>query len=406
LNRSTIFGIKIDFEKSIGSYLFDKVSNRKFLDFFGMFATLVLGYNHQIFTSRSFKEELLRVSNVKITNCEILADESTEFHQEFSNYVSNGNFEYFHYCCTGALAIEAAIKTAIDYKQTLAPKVISFNESFHGINGYGGFVTSRFNPVKKRLDGFPGAFWPQVENPVITYENGIPQDNSDKISMVLRNIEQIIKRETPNIVAILVEPIQCTAGDQYFAPEFFLNLRDLADEYDIPLIFDEIQTGFGGTGKIWYFDYLEIEPDILTFGKKTQLSGIMVKKKYSNIFSTPIRLEVTWDADLIDMIRCKYIVRTYQKENILNNVNIMGKVLLDELKSLEHLRNIRGTGLLIAFDFDSNEERDQFCKGLYNGGLICNPTREKTIRFRPPLNITLDEVHHAIEIIKKVDSSL
>ena len=407
MNRSSIFHIKIDFDKSSGSYLFDKVSNRKYLDFFGMYSSIPLGYNHPIFLSQAFREELLRVATVKISNCEMLADESAEFNREFSSYVGKGKFEYFHYCCTGAMAIEAAIKTAMDYKKSQQPKVISFKENFHGIYGYGGWVTSRSGPSGKRLEGYPRPFWPQFDNPVITYdEMGKPQKNLDKVNEVLTNIEQILKREAADIAAILVEPIQCTYGEQYFAPEFFQGVRTLADQYDVPLIFDEIQTGFGGSGKVWYFEHLDIEPDIVTFGKKAQLSGIMAKRKFANIFDIPNRLEATWDADLVDMVRCKYILRTYQKDGILDNVNKMGKLLVEGLAGMKQLENTRGTGLLIAFDFDSKEKRDKFFNGLRSEGLICNPTLDQTMRFRPNLNVSSDEINHALEIIRRVDNSL
>ena len=105
-----------------------------------------------------------------------------------------------------------------------------------------------------------------------------------------------------------------------FTDEFFEGIRRISSNYNIPLIFDEVQTGFGATGKKWYFENLNIVPDILVFGKKTQLSGIMVNKNFGNIFEKPIRLEVTWDADLIDMVRCKYVIRAYKKYNILKNV--------------------------------------------------------------------------------------
>lgn len=406
MNRSSIFGIKIDFEKSHGSYLFDKVTNREYLDFFSMYSSVPLGYNHPVFLSQAFREEVLRIVTVKIANCEMLADESTEFNHEFSSYVGKGKFEYFHYCYTGAMAVEAAIKTAIDYKKAQQPKVISFKENFHGIYGYGGWVTTRTDPSNRRLEGFPRFFWPQMDNPVITYEKGKPQKNLDKVNEVLGGIEQILEKEAADIAAILVEPIQCTHGERYFAPEFFRGVRALADQYDVPLIFDEIQTGFGSSGKVWYFEHLDIEPDIVTFGKKAQLSGIMVKRKFANIFDTPNRLEATWDAGLIDMVRCKYILRTYQKDDILDNVNKMGKLLLDGLAGMKQLENTRGTGLLIAFDFDSKEQRDKFFNGLRSEGLICNPTLDQTIRFRPNLNVSSDEVNHALEIIRRVANSL
>lgn len=405
MNRSSQFGIKIDFEKSKGSYIYDKVTQRPYLDFFGMYATLTLGYNHPIFLSDEFQDELRRVSYVKITNCEILADESAEFDKKFREYSSKGIFSHFHYCCTGALAIEAAIKTAIDYKGIKNPRIISFKGSFHGINSYGGIVTHRFHPVNRRLDGFPGNYWEPFDNPVITYHKNKPIINENKVKQVLNQIEQTIINNK-NVVCILVEPIQCTYGDAYFPHSFFDGLKTLADYNDIPLIFDEIQVGFGGTGKLWYFDHLEIEPDIVAFGKKTQLSGIMVNEKFAKIFETSIRLEVTWDGDIIDMVRCKYIIKAYQDDDILENVKKMGIMLKDGLAKLGNLKNLRHCGLLFAFDFESKDKRDAFVKSVYNDRMICNPTRDLSIRLRPPLSVNEQEIAHAIDIITKGNNSL
>lgn len=398
MNRSSIFSIKIDFEKSKGSYLFDKNSGKAYLDFFGQYATLALGYNHAIFKSEEYQSEVKRVSHQKIPNCEILTDESAEFDEVFRNYTSAGVFTHYHYCCTGALSIEAAIKAAIDYKDIFNPRVISFKGSFHGINSYGGIVSDRFEPVNQRLNGFPGFCWEPLDNPIIEYENCEAVIDEEKVNNVLQQIENIILQEM-NVCCVLVEPLQCTFGDRYFPDSFFTGLRKLTELYDIPLIFDEIQVGFCGTGKIWYFQHLPIVPDILAFGKKTQLSGIMVKEKFAKIFEKSIRLEVTWDADLMDMVRCKYVIKAYKKYNVLENVRKMSERLVSGLKEIGGLLNIRNAGLLVAFDFVEKTKRDEFMKALVNNNMICNPTRDHTIRLRPNLCVTSAEVDHALKTI-------
>ena len=400
MNRSSIFQRKIDFDKSHGSYLVDKDSQKEYLDFFGQYSTLALGYNHKIFSSREYLEDIKRVAHQKITNCEILSDESSEFDKMFRKYTSNRYFTHYHYSCTGALAIEAAIKTAMDYKGGGHHSVITFKGSFHGINSYGGFLTCRFEPVKNRLKGFPKIMEKPFNNPVIEYKNGKSVVNFEFVSEVLNNIEDRIKLDN-NVCAILVEPIQCTYGDFYFPKEFFTGIREIASRYDIPLIFDEIQIGFGGTGKIWYHEHLPITPDILVFGKKTQLSGIAVQKKFSKIFDNSIRLEVTWDSDIIDMIRCKYIIKAYKKFDVLNNVNSKAELLSKKLSSVSKIHNVRNSGLLFAFDFPDNRARNLFVKNLVKNQMLCNPTRELTVRLRPNLFVTKNEIDHAVSIIQE-----
>ena len=379
--RSSKFDIKVDFSKSHDSYLFDKNTNRELLDFFGMYASLPLGYNHPIFKSDEFIEEYLRVSSFKINNCEFTSDETLEFDRTFKSYAGVGLFEHFHYSCTGALAVEAAIKTCIDYKRHTSPLILSFDNSFHGINSYGGFVTSRFPGADARLDGYPSVF-------------------SRKIACDLNKVEE--EMQTGKITCVLVEPIQCSAGDIHHDRQFFNGLRTLCNVYDVPLVFDEIQIGFGGTGKLWYFQHLDLTPDIVVFGKKTQLSGIMAREKYGEIFNpkNSIRLEVTWDGDVADMVRCKYVMKAYQEYNILDNVNKQASSLIKGLSSMESIFNLRNCGLIIGFDLPDTKKRDILVKQLYKNGLICNKTGVKSIRLRPNLNLNDEETDRALEILK------
>ncbi len=401
MNRKSRYNIRIDFEKSHNSFIFDKNSNKDILDFFGQYATLSLGYSHPIYENKAFHDDIKRISHQKIVNNEIASDEAISFDKEFKSFTSMDKFHYYHYACTGALAIEAAIKTALDYKNNKYKKIISFKGSFHGINGYGGLVTDRFEPVNQRLDGFLGSNWKRYYNPtVLTSSRNGNQNTIKKVHEVLREIKNDIISEG-DIGGILIEPIQCTYGDHYFTDDFFEGIREIATEHDIPLIFDEVQTGFGATGKTWYFENLNIVPDILVFGKKTQLSGIMVNKNFGNIFNKPIRLEVTWDADLIDMVRCKYVIKAYKEYKILQNVIDRSNQLIKGLKKIENIQNIRNAGLLVAFDFQNNSLRDKFVDELFKNNMIVNPTKDKSIRLRPPLSVNTNEIDTAIDRLEQ-----
>ena len=129
----TIFDITIDFEKSHGSFLFDKKTNSEYLDFFSVFSSLPLGYNHSIF-DRSFEKTISIIAKIRMGNNLFSSDELIEFKNHFREYVFS---DYMHFTCTGALAVEAAIKCAMEYKKTTKPMVLGRKKSFHGINSWG-----------------------------------------------------------------------------------------------------------------------------------------------------------------------------------------------------------------------------------------------------------------------------
>ena len=398
MHRSSMFGIKVDLAKSKGSYLYDLNRQEFVLDLFTMFSALPLGYNHPIFDDEAFKHEIMQAASVKVTNCEMATPTGDQFAAEFAGHPSMASFKWFHFSCTGALAIEAAIKTAIDYKRPRKPRVITFKESFHGINSYGGFLTDRFGSVTDRLEDMPGSYWGEpLDNPVVRYRDGEPVTDAVLTERILEQVAEIFRTDKENVTAVLVEPIQCTAGDQFFDLNFLSGLRQLCWKFDVPLIFDEVQTGFGGTGTMWYFEQCGFTPDIVAFGKKSQTSGIMVQERFGKIFERPVRLEVTWDGDVIDMIRCRYVLRAYSRYNILENVRSNGRYITERLKSMPKLRNLRHAGLLIAFDFEDSATRNEYVLQLRAQTTIVNSTQRATVRWRPHLAFTREDADVALD---------
>jgi L-lysine 6-transaminase len=382
--RGSIFNIKIDFEKSKGSYIYDKNSKKQYLDFFGMYASLPLGYNHKCLTSKQFNDEILRCAHTKVTNCEFVSSETEEFDKEFSEYCGKDIFSNFHYCSTGALAVEAAIKTCLHYKNYHTPNILSFKNSFHGVNSYGGFITDRFFSSSPRLKGFPEMF-------------------STKCNYDLGQVEASLANKDKPVTCVMVEPIQCTAGDIHHTNDFFNKIRFLCDKYDAPLVFDEIQIGFGTTGKLWYFEHLDIIPDIVLFGKKSQVSGLMVIEKLAGIYDKKNvnRLEVTWNSDTLDMIRSKHIIRAFKECGILDNVVERGKQIKSLLSEIEGIQGLRSKGLIIGFDLKDTPTRDKFMKVLYSKGMICNSTGQRSIRLRPNLSLSSEDANLGCELIKQ-----
>lgn len=392
MHRKSNFGIRVNFEKSYESYVFDKNTNSYFLDFFGNYSSQPLGWNHPVFSSGDFKNEMLRVMNHKISLNEYITDEGEEFLRLFEKRFPNKNWKS-HFCCTGSLAVEAAIKTAFEYKRNRNGKVLTIVDDFHGIYGYSSSLST-----SSRIGILPYSDWIlKIDSPAIQYNTPNEELNEYLLQRYISEIEEYKRKYSTEITALLIEPIQCTNGDRYFSNEFFKINREFCDTNDVVLIHDEVQTGFGGTGKFWYSDY-HAQPDIIVFGKKAQTAGILVSDKFQEIFKYPESLEVTFDGDLLDMIRCKYILRTYDTDDILYNVRTQGDNLYNELKRIEEIKNVRHAGLLVAFDVNN---RDKLYKQFVKNKLLTLKGGIDTIRLRPSLNVKTFELNDSIIKIKK-----
>ena len=236
------------------------------------------------------------------------------------------------------------------------------------------------------------------KNHIILDGKNYPEN--DWMNLSIEEIKKyIFVKGSKNIVAVVVEPIQCTSGDIYLDTEELLELRNLCRAQNICFIVDEIQTGFGVTGKMWYSDHIGLDPDVLVFGKKAQICGVVAKEKYNECMTTPLRkLDVTFDGELIDAVRATYVLLAYEKYDLLNQVQINSKRFSSILK--DKVLNYRSLGHLIAFDFESTEKRDSFAQLCYERHLLCNKSVDKTIRLRPNLAVTAEEIDHFENIVK------
>jgi len=374
LNR-TVFDITIDFQKSHGSYLYDKKTNQYFLDVFSMFSSLPIGYNHEIFDDE-FDNRIRHISHLKMCNNLFNSTELDSFCNYFSEITAQ---PHFHFASTGALAVESALKCAFEYKKNNNSLVVGTTNSFHGINSWGFITDKNISSVKNRVINYPRNNWKNIN---------------------IEKIVNFINDNSKNIVACIIEPIQCTAGDIYLDVKLLKEIESVCKEKDICLIVDEVQTGMGVTGDYWYSDKINIEPDILVFGKKSQISGIAVNQKYSEAILSPYRkLEVTFDGDLIDACRGEYVLRAIKKFSLLENVNKNSKILRNELG--DKFLNYRSEGHLIAFDLKNSQKRDLFVTKAYENNLLVNPTSDRSIRLRPNLAFSDNELDDFIDRIKK-----
>ena len=405
-----------DLKNSHGIYLVDEKTGDSYIDFFTFFASSPLGLNHPKLLNA--KDELTAVAVNKPSNSDIFTTYMAEFVDTFGSIAKPDYMKYLFFISGGTLAVENGLKVAFDwkvqknfakgYKEEKGQQVIHFKQAFHGRSGY---TLSLTNTEPNKIKYFPRFNWPRITNPKITFPLDLHLD--EVIKSEQKTVDEIytaIKNNPDDIAVIIIEPIQGEGGDNFFRKEFFEKLREIADENEILLMFDEVQTGFGLTGKFWAAEH-HVKPDIIAFGKKAQICGITVSDRIDDIdehcFRKPSRINSTWGGNLVDMVRSKHILRTMEEENLVENSRVVGEHLLSQLKEIQKdfpntVSNARGLGLMCSFDLPSTETRNMFKENCLREKLIILGCGEKSIRFRPPLNITKDEIDEGLNIIRKV----
>ncbi len=412
------FSIVLDLKRSHGSRIVDETSGDEYLDLFTFFASSALGMNHEKLNTDEVKNELTLAAINKPSNSDIYTTLMADFVDTFAKIAKPDFMKYLFFVSGGALAVENALKVAFDWKvqknflkgikEEKGHQVIHFKEAFHGRTGY---TMSLTNTDPNKVKYFPKFDWPRITNPKITFPL---TENLEKVieleKTAIEEINNAIKNNPDDIAAIIIEPIQGEGGDNFFRKEFFMQLREIADKNEILLVLDEVQTGFCLTGKFWASEYF-VKPDIIAFGKKAQVCGIMVSDRIDDVkehcFRKSSRINSTWGGNLTDMVRSKHIMRIIQEENLVNNSFEMGEYLLNELFNIQKeypslISNVRGLGLMCSFDLPDGEVRNKFASECFKNKLIILGCGKKSIRFRPALNITQSDLDEGLQIIRNV----
>ena len=403
----------VDLEQSSGVRIHDASTGEDYLDFFGGFSTSALGFNHKRLLDPEFLAELMPAALNKITNSDLYTESLARFVSAFATTLPEALQHHLFFIEGGALAVENTLKTAFDWKRRMnlaagrsaaGSQILHFRDAFHGRSGYTLSLTNT-DPVK--IEHFPKFAWPRVSNPALRF----PLDERS-LAAVRRAEEQSlaeIKRalaENPHdVAAILIEPIQAEGGDHHFRAEFLRALRQIADESEVLLIFDEVQTGFGTTGRWWCFEHFGVVPDLIAFGKKTQVCGIAATRRIDaveSVFKVPSRINSTWGGNLVDMVRCRRIIEVVVAENLLDSVTRVGARLVAGLERLtgrlpELVSNARGRGFFLAFDLPDAATRDRALRALHREHLLALPTGRCGIRFRPPLVLSQTEADEGLD---------
>lgn len=408
----------VDLEKSHGSWFVDQRDGKQYLDLFSMFASMPIGYNHPHVIEHA--DELRKAAINKPTNSDIYSVQMAEFVDTMNKIAQPEYLPYAFYVSGGALGVENALKASFDWKVRknissgngeLGSQVIHFKGCFHGRTGYTLSLTNSHDPRKTMY--FPQFKWPRITAPSIKFPL-----NDDSIKSVeglerkaISEIKQTILDNPNDIAALIIEPIQGEGGDNHFRAEFMKELRTICNENDIMFIYDEVQTGIGLTGKMWAHQHFgeDARPDMICFGKKTQVCGFFSSKRIDevehNVFHESARLNSTWGGNLVDMVRFKLYLEVIKNENLVKQVEVNGKYLQEKLIKVQNdfsdvISNVRGKGLFCAFDLESGEKRDKLRGLIEEEGAIMLGCGAHTIRFRPPLNISKDEIDKGIKIIR------
>ena len=411
----------IDLKKSHGSWLVDARNGREYLDLFSMFASMPIGYNHPYMMEN--KDRLTHAALNKVTNSDVYSTEMSEFVETVARIAQPDYLPYAFYVEGGTLAVENALKVSFDWKvrKNLAAgkgakggKVLHFKDCFHGRSGYTMSLTDSPDPRKTLY--FPKFDWPRVLNPKITF----PLDEAAVAEAEIQSITEIkaaIHANPDDIAALIIEPIQGEGGDNHFREDFFRALRTICDENEILFIYDEVQTGIGLTGKMWAHQHYseDCRPDIISFGKKTQICGIFVSDRVddveNNVFHESSRLNSTFGGNIADMVRFTLYLEVIEKEGLVQIAAENGEYVLDKLQALQKkygdvVSNSRGKGHFCAFDLPNGDILDNLLSLIADEGALMLGCGTHSIRFRPHLNISQDEIDTGFEMIERAIQKL
>ena len=411
------YPIVLDLERSHGAWAVDALSGAEYLDFASFYGSNPLGYAHPGMLEPEIQARLARAATLKVGNPDFYTEYFAEFVDTLSRTAAPPELPHYFFVEGGALAVENGMKAAFDWKvrKNLAAgrpargnQILHFEQAFHGRAGYTLSVTNT-DPTKTLH--FPKFDWPRIPAPRVRFPIAahLPEVvDSERASLAA--VRRAFDERAHDIAAILIEPIQCEGGDNHFRPEFLAGLRQIADEREALLIFDEVQTGVGLTGAWWAFQKLGVTPDVVCFAKKMQVGGILVSKRIDevdSVFAVPSRISSTWGGSLVDMVRATRILEIIEEQGLLENTSLRGAELRLGLEALctrfPQLTNARGLGGLCAIDLPSAELRNQLLKRCFADRLIVLACGQRSLRFRPFLSADAASV---AECLARLESAL
>jgi L-lysine 6-transaminase len=427
LSRSVLddgFKLVYDTRASHGSWLVDERSGQEYLDLYTFFASSPLGSNPPgLADDPEFMAVLAQAATNKPANPDIYTTHYAQFVETFVRVLGDPALPHLFFVEGGALAVENALKTAFDWKSRrneaagrppgLGGQVLHLTRAFHGRSGY---TLSLTNTEPNKTDRFPKFDWPRIDVPAMRFpiEDHLAEVEEAE-ARALAQARAAFEAFPHDIACFIAEPIQGEGGDNHMRPEFLRAMQDLCHEHDALFVLDEVQTGVGLTGTVWAYQQLGLDPDIVAFAKKVQLGGVMAGRRVDevadNVFTVSGRINSTWGGGLADMVRSRRLLEIIERDELIDEAARVGDWFLGQLQSLGErhtvlVSNVRGRGLMCALDLPARAARDTVVRRLLDERVIVLPCGERTVRFRPALNITEQELEFGLAALDRVLAAL
>lgn len=411
------FDMVLDLDASHGSTLVDQRDGSEWLDMFSFFASNALGMNHPVFNDEQVRDRLLRAAINKPSNSDVYTDVLADFITAFDRVMGVPELPHMFLIEGGALAVENTLKTAFDRHSRRGEaagrsddpgRIAHLQGAFHGRSGYTMSLTST-DPTKTAR--FPAFDWPRLPTPALTFPLDHHADaNEAATDRALEAAADMFTSHPHDIAAFIAEPIQGEGGDRHLSQRYLQEMQELCRAHDALFILDEIQTGVGITGTPWAHQQLDLEPDLVAFGKKTHVCGLIAGRRVDdiddNVFRVSSRINSTFGGNLTDIARAATIFGVIERDNLVDNAASMGSHLLRRLQELDAshdaVTNARGRGLLCAVDLPDPDRRDAVVAHLFSvERVIVLGCGQRSIRFRPTLTVATEELDAAVDAIER-----
>ncbi len=358
--------------KAEGCYVWDE-KGTKYLDLYGGHGVISIGHTHQDYVTK-LKDQL---DHIGFYSNSIQNPLQVELAQKLGKLSGCENYDLF-LCNSGAEANENALKLA-SFK-TGKKRVISFENSFHGRTSAAVAVTDNMNinaPINLQQE--------------VTF---LPLNQIDLVD------EEIKKGD---VCAVIIEGIQGVGGLDEGTTDFFKDLEKICKENEVIFILDEIQSGFGRSGKFFAFQHHNIHPDIITIAKGMgngfPIGGVLISDKIEAKFGM---LGTTFGGNHLACAAAISVLDVMEKEKLMNNVNEVSAYFLKRIKEIPQIKKVKGKGLMLGveFDFEVAEIRKKmiFDKHIFTGGAA----NKRLLRILPPLSVSKSQIEVFVDVLKEV----